>query len=221
MSGNATGELSFHSASLVPADLASLPYQRVNTATDYDANPALFPAYLRCDGTNDGMQTNAIDFSGTDKMFVGAGVRKLSDAAGAVFAELSSTFANNGSFGVFAPDSATVGNYAFGSRGTSAASASKNGYAAPITNVLSGIGDISGDSSILRINGAQVAINTNNQGTGNYGNYPLYLFRRGGSSLPFNGWFYGGIIKGATLTAAQIAVVERYLAGETKTVELA
>ena len=32
---------------------ASLPYQRVNTATDYDADPAKFPAYRRLDGVDD------------------------------------------------------------------------------------------------------------------------------------------------------------------------
>lgn len=32
---------------------ASGPYQRVNTATDYDTNPALFPKYLKFDGVDD------------------------------------------------------------------------------------------------------------------------------------------------------------------------
>lgn len=32
---------------------AHLPYQRVNTATDYDADPAKFPAYRRLDGVDD------------------------------------------------------------------------------------------------------------------------------------------------------------------------
>lgn len=32
---------------------APLPYQRVNTATDYDTNPALFPKYLKFDGIDD------------------------------------------------------------------------------------------------------------------------------------------------------------------------
>ena len=31
------------------------PYQRVNTATDYDSNPALFPYFLRYDGIDDYM----------------------------------------------------------------------------------------------------------------------------------------------------------------------
>lgn len=32
---------------------ANLPYQRVNTATDYDADPGKFPAYLYSDGVDD------------------------------------------------------------------------------------------------------------------------------------------------------------------------
>lgn len=34
---------------------ARLPYQRVNTATDYDADPAKFPAYRRADGVDDSL----------------------------------------------------------------------------------------------------------------------------------------------------------------------
>jgi hypothetical protein len=55
------------------------PYQRVNTATDYDT--AGFPHYLRFDGVDDFLQTSSINFTSTDKMTVFAGVRKLSDAA--------------------------------------------------------------------------------------------------------------------------------------------
>ena len=57
-------------ASLVPANQAHLPYQRANTATDYDADPVKFPPYLKFNGTNSWMVTNSIDFTGTDKMTV-------------------------------------------------------------------------------------------------------------------------------------------------------
>ena len=49
---------------------AHLPYQWVNTTTDYDADTSKFPAYLLFDGVDDVMQTGNIDFTSTDKMTV-------------------------------------------------------------------------------------------------------------------------------------------------------
>jgi len=51
--GTTSGVISFHlaAAELKLANQASLPYQRVNTPTDYDA--VGFPKYLRLDGTDD------------------------------------------------------------------------------------------------------------------------------------------------------------------------
>ena len=39
--------------SITAATDAHLPYQQINTATDYDADPAKFPAHLRFDGVDD------------------------------------------------------------------------------------------------------------------------------------------------------------------------
>ena len=192
-------------------------YQRVNTPADYDT--VGFPLYLKANGTNTAMQTNSVDFTGTDKMTVVAGVRKLSDAAIAstIFETSSSISSNNRTFGIFGPDGLNTGSYDFISRGTLLVPAIvSSGYSAPITNVLTGIGDISGDSAILRVNGTQAASSTADQGTGNYGNYPLYLFARAGTSLFFNGNFYGAIIRGAQSTAAQISSAEQWMNQKTK-----
>jgi hypothetical protein len=82
---------------------------------------------------------------------------------------------------------------------------------------MTGLGNISGDSSALRINGTQVALDTADQGTGNFLAYPLYLFRRGGTSLPFNGRFYGMIVRfGPNLSSALIASTESYINSKTK-----
>ena len=64
--GNATGDVTIFTASLTLATDAHLPYQWVNTDTDYDADPAKFPAYLRFDGVDDALQTGNIDFTSTD-----------------------------------------------------------------------------------------------------------------------------------------------------------
>ena len=173
--------------------------------------------YLSFDGTNDGMATPSIDFTGTDKMTVWAGVRKLSDAALAIIAELSATeSANVGSFVLYGPSSA-LNNYRFGSRGSASISlANAGGYSSPVSSVIVGVGDIAGDVSRIRVNGATITTTTTDQGAGNYGNYPLYIGRRGGTSLPFSGRLYQLIIRGAESNAGQIAATEAYVNAKTR-----
>ncbi|MNC18303.1 hypothetical protein D3C75_662000 [compost metagenome] len=143
-----------------------------------------------------------------------AGVRKMSDAAAGILIELSADLnANNGSFYVLAPRSGIDNSYLFASRGTtSVANPSGSIYPAPVSSVVSGVADISAPRNTIRVNGSEKSTLANSQGVGNYGNYPLYLFRRGGTSLPFNGHFYGAIITGRLTTAAETRNVERMLA---------
>ncbi len=198
-------------ASVVPADQASLPYQRVNTATDYDT--VGFPKYLKFDGVDDSLATNSIDFSATDEMTVWGGVRKLSDANNAIFAELSAIInTNNGAFYLTAPHGSAAPGYGFSSKGTAQATAIKTtGYAAPISSIITGAAKISTDSAKLRINGYQVSQRADDQGTGNYGNYPIYIGARGGTSLFFNWLLYWLIIRWKTSTDTEIIKTEKYL----------
>ena len=190
------------------------PYQRVNTSTDYDTTG--FPLYLKANGTNTAMQTSSIDFTGTDKMTVWAGVRKLSDAAISLLLELSPDNNNNaGSFWVAAPEyTAASGNYTATSRGTQSVNinqAARTPKLAPDTSIVTSQMSISEDRVYLRLNGSLVATATGDQGTGKYGNYPLYLFARAGTSLYFNGNFYGLIVRGAQSSAAEIANAETWM----------
>jgi len=171
--------------------------------------------YLSFDGVDDFLVTPTIT-PGTDKVQMFAGVRKLSDAAQGVVAELSaSTAANNGSFLLAAPDGASA-TFAFDSKGTTQTDAVATGQTAPLTAVLTGLGDISGDSAILRVNGAVADTDTGDQGTGNYLAYPIYIGRRGGTTLPFNGRVYGLIARfGANLEDRTIAGVERWMNAKT------
>ena len=195
----------------VANESASLPaYQRVNTSTDYDT--VGFPYYLSFDGVDDYLVTGSIDFTGTDKMTVFAGVRKLSDAARGMVFELG-TLANNGTINLSAP--AASASYSVESKGTLYGVAATASYVAPITNIVSGTGDISGSRATIRVNASQVAQSVASQGTGNYGNYPLYIGRRGGTSLPFNGNLYGLVIRGALSDANQIANAERFMNSKT------
>lgn len=149
-------------------------------------------------------------------MSVFAGVRKLSDAALGMITELSASVgANNGSFYLVGPSGGSQADYSFVNKGTASAGAGSSGYAAPVTNTLIGLGNISGDLATLRVNGAQVGTNSADQGTGNYGNYPLYIGRRNNASLPFNGQMYSMIIVGKAVTAGELSSTEKFVASKT------
>lgn len=177
--------------------------------------------YLSFDGTDDFLVTPTIT-PGTDKVQVFAGVRKLSDAAVGMLCELSaSTSGNNGTFwcipGYTGVGSSTGPYWNVSSKGTLLVNAtSPASYPAPQTAVQTHLSDIGGDMLTLRINGAQVAQSTADQGTGNYLAYPLYIGCRGGTTLPFNGHLYGLITRfGPNLTADQISQTERWMAQKT------
>lgn len=173
--------------------------------------------YLAFDGADDSLQTNNINFTSTDKVSVFAGVRKLSDATSGILVELSnSTLANNGAFHIEAPSGQLTNNYGFASKGTIRQIAqSVASYPSPNSAVLVGIGVISTDTELLRINGIQSASSAGDQGIGNYGNYPLYIGRRGGTSLPFNGHIYGLIGIGKLTSDNETAAIEKELAKRT------
>lgn len=191
-------------------------YQRIAAATDYDT--VGFPHYFDFDGTDDSWATASIDFSATDKMSVFAGVRKNNDT-GAIVAELSSTIVYNGSFYLVTGNDAGGVGYSSIGKGTAAADiaiASKAfTFNAPDTAVLTVTHDISGDLSTIRRNGAAGTSATGDKGAGNFGNYPLYIGQRGGSSLPFNGRIYSLIVLGRTATAAEITATEAWVANKT------
>jgi hypothetical protein len=188
----------------------SMPaYQLVTTSTNYDT--VGFLPYLVLDGSNDSFATVSIDFSATDKMAVIAGVTKLSDAAQSVVAELSATIAsNNGSFLLTAPNSAAA-NFNFSSKGTTQVDNTVVTYASPYTAVLAASGDISAGTNSVKVNGGTATTASSSQGTGNYGNYPLYIGRRNNTSLPFNGRFYQMIVCGKALSAAELSSTEVYV----------
>lgn len=192
-------------------------YQSVRTATDYDSDPNKFPLYLACNGSNTSMQTINIDFTMTDKVTVFTGVRKLTDAAVGMIAEFGNYTDNNSTFGI-AARTENAG-YGFRSRGTVASATSMSGspFPAPHVAVLTGVGDISGDLAQIYVNGVLAApTSTTDQGSGNYGNYPLFLFRRGGTSLPFNGNFYGLVIRGALCNNSQTLAIQNWLSQRTR-----
>jgi len=220
ITGDGTSGIYIWGAQLETGSTATA-YQKV--VSQYDVTEAGVPSlpYLSFDGVDDFLVTPTIT-PGIDKVQVFAGVRKLSDAAAACIAEFSALYSsNNGSFflqqgGLFNVDRL---NFAIEARGSANAWTQVRQYTSPFTAVLAANLDLSRSTSAdelsLRINGGNGAIVTNSvseAGTGNFLAYPLYIGRRGGTSLPFNGRIYGLITRfGANLTADQIAATETWM----------
>jgi hypothetical protein len=154
-----------------------------------------------------------VDFSATDKMTVWAGARKNLDQF-LILAESSSDLtANNGSFAIY-PGTVNLG--AFGARGTTfiQANSASGAWGTPATVVLCGQADIAQPVTSIRVNGTQ-SNNTASLGTGNFGNYPLYIGRRNNATLPFSGQLFSLIVRGAQSSAAQISSTETWVAQKT------
>jgi hypothetical protein len=197
-------------------------YQRVTDQYNVTEAGVASVGYLFFDGA-DSMSTSSVDFTATDKMSVFAGVRKLSDAAAGMVVEASANINSNaGAFRLTAPASAAP-SYSFGSRGSGAVADALqlSGYTAPVSNVLTGIGDIAGDIATLRANGSQIAQSTGDQGTGTFGNYPLFIGCRFNnppttpSSLFFSGHLYSLIIRGASSSSILTSATEGWVASKT------
>jgi hypothetical protein len=194
-------------------------YQRVGSTFDVTEAGQPDNYYLSFDGIDDSMVTPTIT-PGVDKVQVFAGVRKLSDAARGTIVEHSATIdSNNGAFHLTAPNAASA-TFGFESKGTTLTDAVASATA-PITSVLTGLGDIAGDTATIRVTGAQQDQDTGDQGTGNYLAYPLYIGRRGGTTLQLNGQIFSLIVRfGANLNAGTISSTEKWVSGKTAGVTL-
>jgi len=192
-------------------------YQKVNTA--FGVTEAGVPTihWLQFDGTNDALASAAtLNLSGTDEVTVAAGVRKLSDAS-ARNAVSHGTSATAGAFWITAPDAASA-SYGFASRGSATATAAYTnaGVAAPNTSVVVGLGDISADSALLRIDGVQQATSATDQGTGNRANATLVMGADGAGTGAFhNGNIYFILIRGALTSGADLTALEGFAAAKT------
>jgi len=191
-------------------------YQKVTTTHDVTEPGKADVWHLSFDGIDDFLQTAAIDFSNSDKLTVFALVRKISDAARGMVAELSTSWeAGNGKFGIEAPATTATANYRTGYRGSSDASAGNSTfttYTAPKTDLIVSQLDFGTPLFTQRINGSQVNTNATSVGAVNFANAALYIGRRGGTTLPLNGLLYGFIVvNGAIPSAATIERVEAIL----------
>lgn len=190
-----TGDADFSRPMLTPGGIDQVgPYQRVNTATDYDAIG--FPKGARFNGVNSWMSIDGLDLSGSDRLGWALSGRKDSDAARAAFFELTPVFTNPGSIGFFGPflpnkDYMAVINDAGTSTTIGPAGPT---LAAPHPVVASVQANLAGTASAgrfqLRMNGISYPAATGIAGGGSFANGVLYIGRRAGTALPFNGMIY-------------------------------
>ncbi len=172
--------------------------------------------YLSFDGVDDALQTGNIDFTGTDKMTVWAGVTKLSDATTAALLELSANSTTTaGTLMLRATDYPGGPEYAAYARGASAYAGVVAGVAAaPSTRLLTAEVDFAaatGQQVLARLNGVNGGAAATDTGGGSFIAAPLYIGSRAGTSLYFNGRLYSLIVRGAQSSLSQIEATELYM----------
>lgn len=165
--------------------------------------------YLEFDGVDDFFTTSSIDFTATDEVSLFSCSRNLSTAEFQTLVELGDN-PSTGTFLLRCPQSASRPNYL--SRGTATAEF-RSTYSSGVLSgtVLSCVSKISTDTLRIRFNGFENSSNAD-QGTGNYGNYPLYIGMRGGTSNQFRGRIYGLIGVGKLTSGTEVIAIEKEFA---------
>lgn len=163
-------------------------------------------SFLDFDGTDDCLfSAAAIDMTATNTLSVCVGVTVDTPHTG-LFFELSSSIAsNNGSWYI----GYATNKYDFRARGTVAQSALSGTILAPATNTVIGKATI-GTPMDITTDGITVTTATST-GTGNFGNYVLYMGARANVSTRFNGKNYQSFITNTILTASEIVQAQAYI----------
>lgn len=164
-------------------------------------------AYLDFDGVDDNLNGN-MDMSAGDKANAFVALRKMTDAAAGVVFEQGPS--GGPVLSMFAPISALSNTISMRSGGTVLQTTATNA-ASPISAVVTGTGNISGDVVQIRLNGVAATPNTGDQGTGNFSNNVLRIGIRAAGNFAFLGRVYGFIIRGGLASAAQISSAEKWL----------
>jgi len=221
--GDGTSGIFIWGAQQEPGSTATA-YQRVTTQYDVTETGVQSLSYLSFDGVDDFMLTGTIT-AGVDKAQVFAGYRIASGTSSQILLETSSNSSiNAGSFALAqGPAAANTGFGAIMNAGVNNIAAQTATLTVPYSSVAtlqlnSALVGITNEIS-LRMNGVAMSLPTifgTDTGTGNFGSYPLYIGRRAGTSIPFNGNFYSILVRfGANLDAGTITSTETFVAGKT------
>lgn len=194
---------------------ASRPVLRQNATTG--AN------YLEFDGTDDFLQTSNIDFTATDKVSLFTGVRTPGALGAASIVEFGTAPAvGPGTFWLNCNASVAKDVWIAMAQNTTF----RTGFS-KVVNMSEGIvfsaklnfaAEFAESEIQPRVNGSSSGFArglSTSAGTGNFGNHPLYIGRRGGASLPFNGHIYSLIGVGRLTTDSETVSIEKELAKRT------
>ena len=171
---------------------------------------------LQFDGVDDWMISASTNFgAGGGIINLWAGLFTDTNTGVGLVAELSATSSGNvGTWALQAPPGDLDGFY-WRSKGTVDTTLDVDGVAHPSTHVVQCQAGISSDFSAIRVDGVQALQTLADQGTGPHGTFPVYMGRRGGSTLPFKGRLYGLFFRHAATTAQTLADMEQWLAKKT------
>ena len=172
--------------------------------------------YLEFDGVDDFLQTNNIDFTATDKVSLFAGVRKLDEREQMYYEFGDGTTAVN-RFMLQRGGNADLQGFYSKIQSTSLQTMSVPQVYAP-TNapliVIQKFDQKTAPCIYFRVNKADF-YNKVAQNGDSFSSQPLYIGRRGGTSLPFKGHLYGLIGIGRLTTDSETMALEKALAKNT------
>lgn len=170
-------------------------------------------SFLEFDGADDFLTCASFNMSSRDDLSIFACSAKYAEASAGIIVELSDAMGlNNGTFGVFYPTAPAAYNVSGGSKGTVSVFPAKTGILPSTTpRSIIFLADISAPSAGIRVDDLSEASSAASQGTGNYGNYSIYVGRRAGTSLPFYGSIYSLIIRNKLSTELEIADAKTYI----------
>ena len=193
------------------ANSASRPILRKNAVTGFN--------YLEFDGSDDFLQTNNIDFTGTDKMSLFAGAKSLLTSSSALVELGANPSLEQGTF--------WFNCNAISSKDVWIAMAQSSTYRTGFSKVVNNpngfvfsakldfAGALAEDEIKPRVNGDSSGFArglSTSAGSGNFGNHPLYIGRRGGTSIPFSGHIYSLIGVGKLVSDNETLAIEKEFA---------
>jgi hypothetical protein len=168
---------------------------------------------LEFNGIDQWMVSNVVDLA-SSQVTVFVGLRKITDTVAGSVIELSATaVTNNGTFLISAPASAGQPTFSFRTRGTVGITRTAVGFPAPASAVLVGIADIIAPVADIRVNGVG-APGAGSQGTGPYLPYQMFMGRRAGTGIAFQGQINELIVRGAATPTPTVQQLEAYLTAQ-------
>jgi hypothetical protein len=158
------------------------------------------------------MQSNTITFS-TKYMTCVTGDSRTNNAAQRILLELSANSSvNNGSFGVYSPF-ATNGSYGWQRDNTvTSDNITTGGYTTLTPYVGTGIIDFTADPEASFTVDTSYNVSSLDTGASNFGNYPIYIGARAGTSLFYSGNIYQIVFLNKLLSAAELVNLQYYVA---------